>query len=76
MNAPITQAWRNIARRLPVIANVPTPREPQAAPSKYEESALLRLSDDGDLLDPRHSDELPEEFSATFWVLLRTRRTR
>jgi len=60
MNAPITQAWRNIARRLPVIANAPTPREPQTAPSKYEESALLRLSDDGDLLDPRHSDELPE----------------
>lgn len=60
MNAPITLAWRNIARRLPVIANAPTPREPQTAPSKYEESALLRLSDDGDLLDPRHSDELPE----------------
>ncbi len=60
MNAPITLAWQNIARRLPVIANAPTPREPQTAPSKYEESALLRLSDDGDLLDPRHSDELPE----------------
>lgn len=60
MVPPIAHAWKEIARRLPVVPGAPTERQLTYPPKAIEEVPLLALSDDGDLLDPRRYQALPE----------------
>ena len=60
MGPGIAAAWGELARRLPVITGAKTVRELRAPAAEAQEQALLQLSDEGDLLDPRRYSTPPE----------------